>query len=117
MNENTEVRTQLVVLAGYIPQHTSGGGTLYGKWGTTGIAYRWSLDDLIPNTLDEAAKLPEGWDSWTFERVEKTYVLRVWNERYPKKYVDSVGDTELAARFALRLAVEKIEHERKVNRA
>ena len=100
MNENTEVRDELAGLAGWIRYSTGGCRNVDG---------RFSFDP-IPNTIDAAATLPEG---WVYDYVDFCLGPIVACAKKNGEHVHGEGPTELAARFALRLAVEKIEHERK----
>ena len=131
MNENTKVRDELARLAGFEERRcqnkTGIGSPFYYSWFKDGKpdsdysnGYR---PHPIPNTLDEAAKLPEGWWYWVnyhgrTDGLKAGEAIReaVCCEAVPKHGIRRVrveADTELAARFALRLAVEKIEHERR----
>ncbi len=110
MNDNTEVRDELARLAGW--RNIAGIG-----WCHPNVS-----DDVIqhpiPNTLDEAAKLPEGW-AWFVRHCRiprgEWEAQAVWLDGVREDAI-GYGDTEKEARFSVRLAVEKIEHERKASR-
>jgi hypothetical protein len=103
VNENTEVRDELARLAGW---------KRIGSVWVHGEEQVEVEDHPIPNTLDHAAKLPEGW-GWDYMAMEADGMWYARAYRPGETLVTMRGPTELAARFALRLAVEKIEHERR----
>lgn len=104
MNENTAVRDELARLAGW-ENHPE-----YG-WCHADEQYIDGRPHPIPNTLDAAATLPEGWEAFKNQTHGWWARFRVGELHIPVRKTNT-GD-EKADRFALRLAVEKIEHERK----
>lgn len=107
MNDNTEVRDELARLAG---------------WKRIGSVWVHAEEQVevedhpVPNTLDHAAKLPEGWVWDCISRsANGAWYAMAWGSsgEIGCRKQGMQGTTELTARFALRLAVEKIEHERK----
>lgn len=82
--------------------------------------YGRSWDHPIPNTLDEAAKLPEGWYYWINHcSVDKgggfreTFICEAVRKKIAGRFdrINAEGPTELEARFRLRLACELAEKE------
>lgn len=74
----------------------------------------------IPNTLDEAAKLPEGWYYWINHcSIDKgggfleTFICEAVRKKIAGRFnrIKAEGSTELEARFRLRLACELAEKE------
>jgi hypothetical protein len=115
VNENTEVRDELARLAGWrFVQFTSTAS--FPHWIVADDDEYPCLDaegeyvHPIPNTLDEAAKIGGDWMVRVYVNQHGVTIAHATND---DAVFERTGDTELAARFALRLAVEKIEHERK----
>lgn len=105
MNENTEVRDELAGLAGWIRYSTGGWRNVDG---------RFSFDP-IPNTLDEAAKLHSdwGWNEVVFAPGGRRATASAYRKSTTGMRTSGFQLDEKAARFCVRLAVEKIEHERR----
>jgi len=118
VNDNTEVRDELARLAGYekreCENRTGIGSPIYCAWFKNGMPdgdiFNGYRDHPIPNTLDELLRLPPGW-AWYRNQTHGLYAIKEDRSHLPVR-VGNSGDIMLDA-ARLRLAVEKIEHERK----
>ena len=112
MNDNTEVRDALARLAFWCKPDPERGRRFWYNEKTA----KHSADHPIPNTLDEAAKLPEGW-FWSALHDRSNGDFRVAACHIGKairhEVVGMWKPSEKTARFETRLGVEKIEHERR----
>lgn len=101
-NEMTidDIRDELARREGWKHYH---GGTIEETWLTDDGCE--SLGHPIPATLDEAAKLPEGWE-WARAPLADGnvvwYARRPTDDGYPIYFLDT--GNEMHARFRLRLA-------------
>lgn len=97
-----ECRDELARSAGYKPCPNPSQ-----QWHFHGFATR---DHPIPATLDEAAKLPDGWWYWiNYCSINKRDIYHAMAARKSQRVeIDCNGTTELEARFRLRVAVERI---------
>ncbi len=124
MNDNTEVRDELARLAGWTKttpamcdhQPVPIGSQWHRSTGSGSPgSLTWCIHP-IPNTLDEASKLPQGW-FWSSIHDRSDRFCRAAASRISNGIAHEVGGmwkpSEKTARFETRLAVEKIEHERR----
>lgn len=111
MNDNTEVRDELARLAFWCKPDPERGRRFWYNEKTA----KHSADHPIPNTLDEASKLPDGWvwDCIELGFDNEWYALARKDQAPERLYRGTYGRSETAVRFLVRLAVEKIEHERR----
>lgn len=74
-------------------------------WCHPGVQYEDGRPHPIPATLDEAAKFPEGWKWSVWTDIHKDVsTIRAQAYEVGGREVYSSGDTEMEARFRLRLA-------------
>jgi hypothetical protein len=111
VNDNTEVRDELARLA-YWRKPDPERGRLY--WSNDKTAQH-SETHPIPNTLDEAATLHSdwGWNEVVFAAGGSRATASAYRKSAPGMQTSGFRVDEKAARFHVRLAIEKIEHERK----
>lgn len=118
MNDNTEVRDELARLAGWrFVQSTD--TAAFPHWvnddGSPCLDAESEYVHPIPNTLDEAAKLHSdwGWNEVVFAPGGRRATASAYRKSTTGMRTSGFQLDEKAARFCVRLAVEKIEHERR----
>ncbi len=111
MNDNTEVRDELARLAFWCKPDPERGRRFWYNEKTA----QHSADHPIPNTLDEASKLhPDwGWNEVVFAAGGSRATASAYRKSTPGMQTSGFQFDEKAARFCVRLGVEKIEHERR----